>query len=290
MSQVGIEPDKKHGQNFLIDLNLLDLLVEKADLQPWDVVLEVGTGMGSLTGLMAPQAAHVVTVEIDPRMHQLASEELIDHPNITLLQTDALQNKNHMSDEVLETVRQHLSVDPRRRLKLVANLPYCVATPIISNLLTVEPLPVSMTVTIQKELADRIVAEPGCKDYSALSIWIQSQCRGEIVRELAPTVFWPRPQVTSAILHLELDPLARSRVTDLAWFHDFVRQLFLYRRKFLRGVLVTVYKGQLDKPTIDSILSELGWSENIRAEELPVRSMLLLADAVKQRLTQHSQK
>jgi 16S rRNA (adenine1518-N6/adenine1519-N6)-dimethyltransferase len=284
LEEVGIEPVKKHGQNFLIDLNLLELLVERADIQPWDVILEVGTGTGSLTGLMAPRAAHVISVEIDKRMHQLASEELIDEPNVTLLCQDALRTKNELDERVLAEVRKHLAVDPRRRFKLVANLPYCVATPIVSNLLLADPMPESMTVTIQKELADRITAVPGTKDYSSLSIWMQSHCRTELVRVLSPTVFWPRPQVDSAIIHLEYDPELKARLDDPHAFHDFVRQLFLYRRKHLRGVLVNVFKGQLDKPAIDAILAELGWPTTTRAEELSVESLIELQRAVEKAL------
>lgn len=287
LEEVGIEPVKKHGQNFLIDLNLLELLVERADIQPWDVVLEIGTGTGSLTGLMAPRAAHVISVEIDPRMHQLASEELIDEPNVTLLQQDALRTKNELDDAVLAEVRKHLAVDPRRRFKLAANLPYCVATPILSNLLLADPIPSSMTVTIQKELADRITAAPGVKDYSSLSIWMQSHYRTELVRVLSPTVFWPRPQVDSAIIHLDYDPELKARLDDPRAFHDFVRQLFLYRRKHLRGVLINVFKGQLDKPAIDAILAELGWPATTRAEELSVESLIELQRAVEKALVAH---
>lgn len=289
LEEVGIEPVKKHGQNFLIDLNLLELLVERADIQPWDVVLEIGTGTGSLTGLMAQRAAHVISVEIDTRMHQLASEELIDVPNVTLLCQDALRTKNELDERVLAEVRKHLAVEqnsnsPRRRFKLVANLPYCVATPVLSNLLLADPLPTSMTVTIQKELADRITAVPGTKDYSSLSIWMQSHCRTELVRVLSPTVFWPRPQVDSAIIHLEYDPELKARLDDPRAFHDFVRQLFLYRRKHLRGVLVNVFKGQLDKPAIDAILGQLGWPTTTRAEELSVEALIELQRAVEKAL------
>ena len=288
LEEVGIEPVKKHGQNFLIDLNLLELLVERADIQPWDVVLEIGTGTGSLTGLMAPRAAHVISVEIDTRMHQLASEELIDEPNVTLLCQDALRTKNELDDAVLAEVRKHLAVDPKRRFKLAANLPYCVATPILSNLLLADPIPSSMTVTIQKELADRITADPGVKDYSSLSIWMQSHCRTELVRVLSPTVFWPRPQVDSAIIHLEYDPELQARLDDPRAFHDFVRQLFLYRRKHLRGVLINVFKGRLDKPAIDAILAELGWPATTRAEELSVESLIELQRAVEKALAKSS--
>ncbi len=210
LEDAGVRPDKRHGQNFLIDLNLLQLLVNAAQLGPQDVVLEVGTGTGSLTALMAQQAAAVVTVELSAELHQLASEELVEFDNVVMLRQDALKNKNRFHPAVLAALREQLDREPQRRFKLVANLPYSIATPVISNLLTTDITPVSMTVTIQKELADRITARPGTKDYSALSIWIQSQCRAEVLRILPPSVFWPRPQVHSAIIQVVPDSVLRG--------------------------------------------------------------------------------
>ncbi len=237
--EAGIHPKTRHGQNFLIDLNLLRLLVDAAQLGPQDVVLEVGTGTASLTVQMAPLVAAVISVEIDHQMHQLASESLIDASNVRLMRLDALKNKNRLRPELLEAVREELAVDPGRRFKLVANLPFNVATPVISNLLLTDVVPHSMTVTIQKELADRMMARPGTKDYSALSIWIQSQCQVELVRLLPPTAFWPRPKVTSAIIHIRYDPALRERIPDLRFFHDFTRAMFFHRRKFLRSQVLS---------------------------------------------------
>ncbi|MDX1963089.1 MAG: 16S rRNA (adenine(1518)-N(6)/adenine(1519)-N(6))-dimethyltransferase RsmA [Pirellulales bacterium] len=279
-AEVGLEPVKKHGQNFLIDLNLMELLAKSADLQPTDVVLEVGTGTGALTGIMAQQAAHVISVEIDPRLHQLASEELIDQPNVTLLCQDALQDKNHLAPNILELVQSELTAGPDRQFKVAANLPYCVATPIISNLLLDPPLPVSLTVTIQLELAQRITAVPQTKDYSALSIWVQCQANAEILRVLPPSAFWPRPQVESAILKITPDPALRRQIPDLRGFHEFIRALFLYRRKHLRGVLIHALKKQLPKSDVDTLLAGLSFAENARVEELSVPELLMLHGAV----------
>ena len=159
-AEVGIHPATRRGQNFLIDLNLVELLVETAAVTPDDVVLEIGTGTGSLTALLARTAAVVVTVEIDPHLHQLAREALVDCPNVVMLQQDALKNKNHLHPAVLDAVREQLAAAPGRRLKLAANLPYNVATPVISNLLGLDEPPVSLTVTIQRELGERIAAAP----------------------------------------------------------------------------------------------------------------------------------
>jgi 16S rRNA (adenine1518-N6/adenine1519-N6)-dimethyltransferase len=284
LEEAGVRPAGRHGQNFLIDLNLLDLLVRTADLGPNDVVLEVGTGLGSLTARMAQLAAAVVTVEIDPRLFALASEELAGMANVTMLQQDALKNKNTIHSAVLEALQKQLAAHHGSRFKLVANLPYNVATPILSNLLTVDPVPVSLTATIQKELADRIVAHPGTKDYSALSVWMQALCAIQIVREMPPQVFWPRPKVHSAIIQILPVPFKRSPLGDLTFFHDFIRSLFCHRRKFLRGVLVSSLGDRLEKPAIDEILAPFELPVDARAEQLEVRTLVALSHAVQQRL------
>ena len=149
-----MHPKTKYGQNFLVDLNLLKILIDGAALAPNDVVLEIGTGLGSLTKSMATKVGAVVTVEVDRDLHALAAKELKSFSNVQLLSCDALRNKNHLRDEVLDAVRATMTRIPNARFKLVANLPYNVATPIISNLLTVEPLAERMVVTIQKELGE----------------------------------------------------------------------------------------------------------------------------------------
>jgi 16S rRNA (adenine1518-N6/adenine1519-N6)-dimethyltransferase len=279
--EAGIRPHTKFGQNFLIDLNLLDVLLEAAAVGPDDVVLEVGTGTGSLTAALARRAAVVVTVEVDPQMFQLAGEELHRLDNVVMLHADALRNKNRLNPAVLEAVRAQLQAAPGRRWKLVANLPYSIATPILSNLLTEENPPHAMTATIQKELAERIVARPGSKDYGALSIWVQAQCRVEILRVLPPAAFWPRPKVSSAFIQITLDEGLRGRIPDRKFFHEFVRAMFCHRRKFLRSELFSVVKGRLGKPEVDSLLAGLNFAGTARAEELDVETMLALCEAVR---------
>lgn len=275
----GFEPFARHGQNFLVDLNLLDILLDAAELGPQDVVLEIGTGMGTLTTQMAPRVAEVVTVEIDQHLFQLASEELIDFENVTMLQQDALRNKNNLHPAVLETVAEKVKAEPGRQLKLVANLPYNIATPILSNLLEAPIVPVLMVATIQKELADRIMAVPSTKDYSALSIWMQSLCDVELVRVLPPQVFWPRPKVNSAIIRITPNAEKRAQIPDLTFFHTFVRALFFHRRKFLRSVIISAFKEQLDKEAVDEVLTRLHFASDARAEQLDVQTLLMLSEA-----------
>jgi 16S rRNA (adenine1518-N6/adenine1519-N6)-dimethyltransferase len=277
--QAGIEPRTDLGQNFMIDMNLQRVLLETAQLGPDDVVLEVGTGTGGLTAQMAPLAAAVVSVEVDRNLHQLAGEELFRYPNIILLHTDVLQTKSRIEPAVLEAVRQPLEAVPQRRWKLVANLPYNVATPLISNLLALDRPPSTMTITVQKEVAQRIVARPGTKDYGSLAIWVQSQCRAEIIRVLPPQVFWPRPKVSSAFVQITLDDALRQRIPDRTFFHEFVRSMFFHRRKVLRSELLSAQK-QFNKAQIDALLARLGIEPTVRAERLGPDEMLRLSEAV----------
>lgn len=278
--EMGIRPATRHGQNFLIDLNLHRVLVDAAELTDNDVVLEVGTGTGALTTLMASQAAAVVTVEIDAHLFELASEQLIDLPNVTMLRFDALRNKNTLDDRVLDAVGLQLAAAPGRRLKLVSNLPYNIATPVLSNLLLARHVPHSMTVTIQKELADRITASRSTKDYSAVSVWIQAQCEAEIVRELPPSVFWPAPKVRSAIIQLTVDTARRAAIKNLPYFHQITKALFLHRRKFLRANLMAAMKQHLNKDGVDAILQEMHFAPDTRTEQLDVTTLIQLAERV----------
>jgi 16S rRNA (adenine1518-N6/adenine1519-N6)-dimethyltransferase len=279
--EMGIRPATRHGQNFLIDLNLVQIIVDAAELASDDVVLEVGTGTGSLTALMAARAAAVVTVEIDAHLFELASEQLIDLPNVTMLRLDALHNKNTIDDRVMEAVGEQLAAAPGRRFKLVANLPYNIATPLLSNLLLSRHVPHSMTVTIQKELAERITAKPSTKDYSALSVWIQSQCTAEIVRLMPPSVFWPAPKVSSAILRIVVDSERRAQIGDLQFFHQITKALFLHRRKFLRANVVAALKQHHNKEQVDSLLDEMGFAPDTRTEQLEVPTLIKLADKIR---------
>ena len=282
--EAGLRPVTRFGQNFLVDLNLLELLARSGEVGGDDVILEVGTGLGSLTALVAPAAAEVVTVEIDPHVFMLAQEELAIHENVTMLQQDVLRNKNSFAQNVLDTLKEKLAVSANRRLKLLANLPYNVATPIISNLLRTDLDPNLIVVTIQKELGDRIVANPGTKDYGALSIWIQAQADAEIVRVMSPKVFWPRPKVHSAIVAIRPNEEKRSRIPNLEYFHWFTRAMFFHRRKFMRSVILSAFKKRLDKPTVDEVMSEMSLGADARSEQLGVEEMIQLGELLRARL------
>jgi 16S rRNA (adenine1518-N6/adenine1519-N6)-dimethyltransferase len=281
-SNRGIAPQHRHGQNFLIDLNLHDVIVQEAELTPSDVVLEVGPGAGALTMRLAREAGAVVTVEIDQALAKLTSEAVTEFPNVRVLHRDALAGKHQIDPVVLDNLRAGLAVDPARRLKLVANLPYHIATPLIMNLLVeVEPVlvPERMVVTIQKEVAERLTATPGTSAYGALAATVQAVADVDVLRHLPPSVFWPRPKVESAIVRIVNRPTMRARIADLAWYHEVVRKLFLLRRKNLRVALHALWPDRWTKPEIDALLGRLDLSGQVRAEILPVETLIALAEA-----------
>jgi 16S rRNA (adenine1518-N6/adenine1519-N6)-dimethyltransferase len=280
----GIAPQHRYGQNFLIDLNLHDLIARTAQVEPVDVILEVGPGAGALTALLAEKASAVVAVDIDPAMAQLTAEAVSGRMNVRVLNLDALAKKHTIHPELLDNIRAGLAVAPDRRFKLVANLPYNLATPLISNLLVHPDLcPTLMVVTIQLELAERMRAEAGTEHYGALSVLVQALADVEVVRTLPPKVFWPRPNVDSAIVKITPDSVKRARIGDLAWFHSVVRKLFLHRRKNLRRVLYSLWRAHWTKPEVDALLEHLGLTGLIRAEAMNVEELLALADALKAR-------
>jgi 16S rRNA (adenine1518-N6/adenine1519-N6)-dimethyltransferase len=281
----GIAPQHRFGQNFLIDLNLHELIVTTADVGPNDVILEVGPGAGALTALMAERGAAVVAVEIDPAMARLTAEAVEGRFNVRVLNVDALAGKHAINPEVLDNLRAGLAVAPEKRLKLVANLPYNVATPILSNLLVHPELrPELLVATIQLELAERMRAAPEQEEYGALSVLMQALADVALVRNLPPTVFWPRPKVESAIVSIRPDPAKRAAVGDVAWFHQVVRQVFLHRRKNLRRVLYSLWRDRWKKPEVDAFLDGLGLTGMVRAEAMNVEEMIALTHALKERL------
>lgn len=274
----GFHPRSDRGQNFLIDINIVEYVVRQAHLTRDDVVLEIGAGTGGMTTFMASEAGHVVSVELDSNMHMLASEAVKSFENVTLLGLDALKTKNQFAPEVLAVIDRELRVSPDRRLKLVANLPYNIATPVVSNLVATDLPWDRQIVTIQFELGLRMQARPRTSHYGSLAVWLQSQCDVKMLKKLAPTVFWPRPKVDSAIMRIDPNPRRKAKIDDREFFHKEIRRVFNFRRKFLRSVLCSMYRKELSKPEVDQILNSMGFSPNARAEELDVATHVELSN------------
>ena len=276
----GIRPKNKRGQNFLIDLNLLDLLLRRAELTPDDLALEIGSGTGSLTARLAEQAGAVLSVELDPAFYNMAREAVAPFGDrVVLVHADILKNKNELRSQVLGALAALKQRSGCARVKLVANLPYAVAVPVISNFLLLDEPPERLVVTVQWEIAERLLARPGTKDYGALAVLVQSLADVELVRQLPPAVFWPRPQVASAIVLIRPDPGKRAHVGDVRRFREFLRDLYTHRRKNLRGALAGSPRGPVPKEEVDRKLAELGLEGTVRAEALDLEQHLRLCAA-----------
>jgi 16S rRNA (adenine1518-N6/adenine1519-N6)-dimethyltransferase len=269
-------PKNKMGQNFLIDLNLLDLVVRTAELTKDDCVLEVGTGTGSLTVRVADVAGAVFTVELDRDFFELARQLLAAWSNVKQMHGDALAGKNELNPHLLEGWSALVAERKLSRRKLVANLPYAIATPLIANLLISGIAIERMVVMVQWEVAERMTAVPSTKDYSALAVLMQSIADIQIVRRIAPTNFWPRPEVDSAIVLIKPNAEKASRIADLKSWRAFLRDLYTQRRKNLRQALSGWPAGRRDKKEVDAKLAAAGFDGSARAETLSVEQHLAL--------------
>jgi 16S rRNA (adenine1518-N6/adenine1519-N6)-dimethyltransferase len=278
----GIRPKNKLGQNFLIDLNLLDVLLRAAELTRDDLALEVGSGTGGLTVRLVQEAGAVLSVEVDPAFAALVREEVRQLPaegRVLLVHADVLKNKNELNPEVLRLLDELRAKTGTKQVKLVANLPYAVATPLIANLL-LSSLPVErMVVTVQWEIAERLTAHPGSGEYGALAVLVQSLAEVELVRRLPPSVFWPRPKVDSAIVCIRPSAAKRAHVGDPLRLRHFLRDLYAHRRKNLRGGLVSFPGRRWGKEEVDRKLAELGLDGAARAETLDLEQHLRLCAA-----------
>jgi len=220
----GISPKRRLGQNFLIDLNLLRCVREAAELSPRDIVLEVGCGAGALTRLLGEGAGWVLAAEIDPELYQLAAASVSDIPNVRMFRGDAME-KSSLSPALRRELLSTLEDRPASHFKLVANLPYGVATAVMRSLVVEGPRPDLMAVTVQAEVARRLIAAPGTREYGLLSVLIQATGAVEILRELSPHVFWPAPKVSSALVRvrrkgrLPVDPIDLAGTTGKMMEH-----------------------------------------------------------------------
>lgn len=253
---------KKFGQNFLIDLHVLDKIVKAADIQPDDVVIEIGPGIGSLTQVVAEEAGRVIAVEIDKRLIPILEQNLAAYRNVTLVQADFLKLD---LPEFLKEQR----VD--RPIKVIANLPYYITTPIIMMLFE-SGIPLeSVTVMVQEEVAERMQAGPGTKDYGALSLAVQYYAEAYIAAYVPQNCFMPRPGVGSAVIRLRRYAEPPVQVEDEKLLFGLIRAAFGQRRKTLINSVSHDATLGLDKETLLEALRQMGLSETIRGEALDLK-------------------
>lgn len=268
---------KKYGQNFLIDIRVLDKIIAAAEITKDDVVLEIGPGIGTMTQYLAQAARQVIAVEIDANLIPILKETLQDYSNVVLLHNDILKV------DITELARQY---NQDRPIKVVANLPYYITTPIIMGLFEKEVPVNNITVMVQKEVADRMQTGPGSKDYGALSLAVQYYAKPYLVANVPQNCFLPRPSVGSAVIRLTRYVTPPVQVKDTALMFRIIRASFNQRRKTLLNGLSNSPELDFSKEQIAAAIEALKLPAAVRGETLTLNQFAQLADT----LSQHCQK
>ena len=260
---------KRFGQNFLIDAHVLEKIVSAAGITKDDCVLEIGPGIGTMTQYLAENAGHVVAVEIDRNLIPILKETLADYDNVTVINEDILRV------DIKALAEEYNGGKP---IKVVANLPYYITTPIIMGLFE-SGVPIdNITVMVQKEVADRMKEGPGSKDYGALSLAVQYYAEPEIVANVPPNCFIPRPNVGSAVIRLTRHKEMPVEVKDPALMFKIIRASFNQRRKTLQNGLGNASELPYTKEQIAAAIAEMGLTPTIRGEALSLAQFAQLSD------------
>lgn len=269
----GFSFKKSLGQNFLIDTNILNRIVDHAELKEKSAAIEIGPGIGALTEQLARRSEKVVAFEIDQRLLPILEETLAPYPNVKIIHSDVLKAD---VESVIESEFSGIN-----DIMVVANLPYYVTTPILMKLLE-EKLPIrGIVCMLQKEVADRISAKPGTKDYGSLSIAVQYYTKAETVMIVPKTVFVPQPNVDSAVIRLTLHDEPPVKVTDETFFFHVTRSSFAQRRKtILNNLTSQLPDGKQKKEQIQAALKEAGIEESRRGETLSIHEFARLSEAL----------
>lgn len=266
---------KKFGQNFLIDTHVLDKIIRSADITKEDFVLEIGPGIGTMTQYLAQAAREVVAVEIDKALIPILEDTLRDYENVSVINEDVLK----VDIEKLANER-----NGGKPIKVVANLPYYITTPIIMGLFEKHIPLKSITVMVQKEVADRMQVGPGTKDYGALSLAVQYYASPYIVANVPPNCFMPRPKVGSAVIRLDRYREPPVIVKDEHLMFRIIRASFNQRRKTLANGLYNSQEIDLSKEVIGQAIEDLGKGPSVRGEALTLEEFAALANSIYDKL------
>lgn len=260
---------KKFGQNFLIDANILDCIIDGANITKDDLVLEIGPGIGTMTQFLCERAREVVAVEIDKNLIPILKETLSEYDNVEVINEDILKV------DIEKLVKERNNGKP---IKVVANLPYYITTPIIMGLFESHVPLDSITIMVQKEVADRMQTGPGSKDYGALSLAVQYYSKVEVLVEVSPNCFIPRPKVGSSVIKLTLHKDERVSVNDEKLMFRLIRASFNQRRKTLSNGIKNSPELEFSREDVVEALKEMGLDENIRGEKLSLEEFAKLSD------------
>lgn len=272
----GLHVNRLLGQNFLVDHNVLQFICQTAGLAAGDVVLEIGAGTGLLTRHIAETGAAVVAVEIDAKMAEIAREYLAENTNVRLINADIHGARRRINPVVEAAIGE--AAPEGQGIKVVSNLPYCISSDLLASLLEMQRPVSRMVLTVQREFADRLLARPGGRDYSALTVMVAAQGEVERVRNVPAEVFWPVPKVGSTILQVVIDPAKRARIRDYATLKKVTEALFSQRRKTAAGVLRA--RLRMDKDAITAAMRAAGIRDDARADAIAVDAIVALANAL----------
>ena len=262
---------KKFGQNFLIDTHVLDKIISAAGITDDDFVLEIGPGIGTMTQYLASAAREVCAVEIDKSLIPILEDTLKEYDNVTVINEDILKvDIGKLAEEK----------NQGRPIKVVANLPYYITTPIIMGLFESHVPVESITVMVQKEVADRMQVGPGTKEYGALSLAVQYYAKPYIVANVPPNCFMPRPKVGSAVIRLTRHDQPPVQVKDEKLLFSIIRASFNQRRKTLANGLKNYEGFHFTKEEIEAAIAQCGFSPSIRGEALSLKEFAMLADVL----------
>ncbi|MFP3156131.1 16S rRNA (adenine(1518)-N(6)/adenine(1519)-N(6))-dimethyltransferase RsmA [Lachnospiraceae bacterium ZAX-1] len=261
---------KKYGQNFLIDANILDKIIMAADIKKEDFVLEIGPGIGTMTQYLCEDARQVLAVEIDKKLIPILNKTLSEYRNLEIMNADILKI------DVNQLVQEKNHGNP---IKVVANLPYYITTPIIMGLFESHVPIQSITIMVQKEVADRMRVGPGTKDYGALSLAVQYYATPEIVANVPPTCFLPRPKIGSCVINLKRHQGVAVKVNDEKLMFRMIRASFNQRRKTLANGLSNA-SIQMSKETMIEAIEKMGLPANVRGETLTLEQFAQLSDLI----------
>ncbi len=262
---------KRFGQNFLIDPHVLEKIIDAAGVTKEDFVLEIGPGIGTMTQYLAEAAREVTAVEIDKNLIPILADTLNGYPNVTVINEDILK---------LDICKLAEEKNGGKPIKVVANLPYYITTPIIMGLFESNVPIDSITIMVQKEVAGRMQEKPGSKEYGSLSLAVQYYARPEIIAMVPPNCFMPRPKVGSAVIHLTRHSQTPVMVEDEKLMFRIIRASFNQRRKTLANGLSNFPEIHLDKETIQQSIEELGVPINVRGEELSLEQFAELSNII----------
>jgi len=280
MATYGFTFKKSLGQNFMIDANVLQNIIMAANINKQAGVIEIGPGIGSLTEQLAIHARKVVAFEIDQRLLPILEDTLSPYDNIAIIHEDILKA------DVQAVIAQHF--EHEEDIHLVANLPYYITTPIIMNILQ-KKIPVqSMTILLQKEVAERMAAKPGTKAYGSLSIAVQYYTEAELVIDVPKTAFMPQPNVVSSVLKLTKREKPLVHVQDEALFFEVMQAGFMHRRKNLKNNLNAKYRKDFSKDFIEKLLTQAEINGTRRGESLTIQEFARLANTFSQLKTDGS--